>query len=162
MHHVVHSASAGEAEAKVRGRLRKRLVGQCRRGGEPDFVEVRTSRRTRVADPEDNSTRWFRHRTLAYPAPNFQKVHPLLTFGPGAISCRMKPDAKSGHQSYDPFGEPLATGRAAMPSVRDRRANRVALGVFWTLALLFVAGRVYTTDWPAARAFVAGIIGSSP
>ncbi|GEP00272.1 hypothetical protein [Methylobacterium haplocladii] len=71
----------------------------------------------------------------------------------------MSENAQRGHQGYDPFGEPLPT--AAMPSVRDRRANRIALSVFWTLALLFVAGRIYTTDWPAARAFVAEMIAGS-
>lgn len=71
----------------------------------------------------------------------------------------MSTDRKSGHQTYDPFGEPLATGESNAPSMLDRRANRAALAVFWALALLFVAGRIYTTDWPAAHAFVVAMIG---
>lgn len=93
--------------------------------------------------------------------PDLRKIHPLPALEPKAISARMSDDAKTGHQGYDPFGEPLATGRPAMPSVLDRRANRAAIAVFWTLALLFVAGRVYTTDWPAAHAFVVAMIGGA-
>lgn len=44
--------------------------------------------------------------------------------------------------AYDPFGEPAETDCPAPPG--ERRVRVAAVVVFWTLALLLTAGRVYS------------------
>jgi len=55
--------------------------------------------------------------------------------------------------AFDPFGEPVTDGVArACPEVTgDRTARRVGGAVFWTLALVILAGRVYAYDMPAVQ-----------
>ncbi len=60
--------------------------------------------------------------------------------------------------SFDPFGEQAAVVR---PAPRGGRAQRVGIIVFWAIALLLVAGRVYTSDLPIARTVVAALTGTS-
>ena len=50
--------------------------------------------------------------------------------------------------AFDPFGEPMGS-RTQADAATDRkgfRETRRAMAVFWALALLLVAGRVYLTD----------------
>ena len=51
--------------------------------------------------------------------------------------------------AFDPFGEPMEFSRGRTDAAADRkgfRETRRALVVFWALALLLLAGRVYLTD----------------
>ncbi|RYY15521.1 MAG: hypothetical protein EON55_06190 [Alphaproteobacteria bacterium] len=52
--------------------------------------------------------------------------------------------------TFDPFGEPVAdsVARACMSDAGDRAARRIGGAVFWGLALLIVAGRIYVYDVP--------------
>ena len=54
--------------------------------------------------------------------------------------------------TYDAYGEPAAHDRTGALSVGDRRIRNAAVAVFWTLALLLTAGRVYHGDHPFAPA----------
>ena len=50
--------------------------------------------------------------------------------------------------AFDPFGEPMGS-RARVDAAADRKGfgeTRRAVAVFWALALLLLAGRVYLTD----------------
>ena len=49
--------------------------------------------------------------------------------------------------TYDPFGEPVEASEIVAD---DRRVRIAAVAVFWTLAALLTAGRVYTGDQPFA------------
>lgn len=49
--------------------------------------------------------------------------------------------------SYDPFGEPAAASDIVAD---DRRVRIAAVAVFWTLAALLTAGRIYHGDQPFA------------
>jgi len=59
--------------------------------------------------------------------------------------------------AFDPFGEPVAQGVAeACPTASgDRTARRVGGAVFWTLALVILAGRIYVYDMPAVQSVAA-------
>ncbi len=60
--------------------------------------------------------------------------------------------------SFDPFGEPLDMGRTEAcrgETPRDGVAYRATAAVFWTLALLLVAGRVYFSETPVAQTFAS-------
>ena len=64
--------------------------------------------------------------------------------------------------TFDPFGEPVAEGVArACPSrdctsdAGDRAARRIGGGVFWGLALLILAGRIYAYDMPVVSQVAA-------
>ena len=51
--------------------------------------------------------------------------------------------------AFDPFGEPMGFSRPRTDAAADRkgfRETRRAVAVFWALALLLLAGRVYLTD----------------
>lgn len=48
--------------------------------------------------------------------------------------------------SFDPYGEPVFDDRAAPMVQGDRRARNAAIAIFWILALLLIAGRVYVSD----------------
>ncbi|ACA17455.1 hypothetical protein M446_3044 [Methylobacterium sp. 4-46] len=51
---------------------------------------------------------------------------------------------------YDPYGERLTAVPASPTEAGDRRARRVAIAVFWSLALLLVVGRVTLGGAPQA------------
>jgi hypothetical protein len=55
--------------------------------------------------------------------------------------------------AFDPFGEPVTEGVAhACPTAQgDRMARRVGGTVFWSLALLILAGRIYASDLPVVE-----------
>ncbi len=55
--------------------------------------------------------------------------------------------------AFDPFGEPVAEGvaRACPTAQGDRTARRVGGAVFWSLALLILAGRIYASDIPVVE-----------
>ncbi|MEL6061717.1 MULTISPECIES: hypothetical protein [unclassified Methylobacterium] len=55
--------------------------------------------------------------------------------------------------AFDPFGEPVTDGvaRACPEATGDRTARRVGGAVFWTLALVILAGRIYAYDLPAVQ-----------
>ncbi|WP_336490508.1 hypothetical protein [Methylobacterium nigriterrae] len=53
--------------------------------------------------------------------------------------------------AYDPFGEPAEVVRGYAMTPGDRRARNAAVAVFWSLALLLTAGRVYLGDQPVAQ-----------
>lgn len=57
--------------------------------------------------------------------------------------------------TFDPYGEPLPVARDTALSAGDRRARRLAVAVFWTLALTLVAGRIYLDPVPAAHGLAA-------
>lgn len=57
--------------------------------------------------------------------------------------------------TFDPFGEPVVggvggacTSGACTGDAGDRTARRIGGAVFWSLALLILAGRVYAYDGP--------------
>ena len=52
--------------------------------------------------------------------------------------------------TFDPFGEPVTEGvaNACTSNAGDRAARRIGGAVFWSLALLILAGRVYAYDMP--------------
>lgn len=52
--------------------------------------------------------------------------------------------------TFDPFGEPVAEGVVGVcaSEAGDRAARRIGGAVFWSLALLILAGRVYAYDMP--------------
>ena len=51
--------------------------------------------------------------------------------------------------AYDPFGEPVEAGELVAD---DPRVRIAAVVVFWTLAALLTAGRIYHGDQPFAAA----------
>jgi hypothetical protein len=55
--------------------------------------------------------------------------------------------------AFDPFGEPVTSVVAhACPTAQgDRTARRVGGAVFWSLALLILAGRIYASDIPVVE-----------
>ncbi|GJE58037.1 hypothetical protein [Methylobacterium trifolii] len=53
--------------------------------------------------------------------------------------------------AFDPFGEPVEFARSYATEQGDRRARNAAIAVFWTLALLLTAGRVYFWDQPVEQ-----------
>jgi hypothetical protein len=59
--------------------------------------------------------------------------------------------------AFDPFGEPVAEGvaRACASNAGDRSARRIGGAVFWGLALLILAGRIYASDLPVAQTVMA-------
>ncbi|MGY2048729.1 hypothetical protein [Methylobacterium sp. JK268] len=50
--------------------------------------------------------------------------------------------------AFDPYGETLSSVPSCAGAAGDRRARRAAIGLFWALALLLVAGRVYVSAEP--------------
>jgi hypothetical protein len=58
--------------------------------------------------------------------------------------------------AYDPFGEPVEAAGGCATTPGDRRARNAAVALFWSLALLLTAGRVYLGDQPVAQV-VAGV-----
>jgi hypothetical protein len=50
-------------------------------------------------------------------------------------------DTVSQTPDYDAFGEPAASGRGRVTS--SRRARKLTVAVFWSIALLLIAGRIY-------------------
>ncbi|WP_457107737.1 hypothetical protein [Methylobacterium sp. P5_C11] len=59
--------------------------------------------------------------------------------------------------TFDPFGEPVPEGVISVCTrdAGDRTARRIGGAVFWSLALLILAGRVYAYDMPGVAAQVA-------
>ena len=53
--------------------------------------------------------------------------------------------------TFDPFGEPVSAGLggACTREAGDRTARRIGGAVFWSLAVLILAGRIYAYDMPA-------------
>lgn len=49
---------------------------------------------------------------------------------------------------YDPFGDPAPGGRTHGRATR--RARNVAVAMFWSAALMLIAGRIYQHDTLAA------------
>ena len=71
----------------------------------------------------------------------------MRTSSATASSCTTEPTA------FDPFGEPVAAvlARDCSSASADRTARKVGGIVFWSLALLILAGRIYTSDIPVAQ-----------
>lgn len=63
----------------------------------------------------------------------------------------------SSDDSFDPFGEPVTPGvsPAGESAQADNAARRIGAAVFWTLALLIVAGRIYVSDLPSTQEIAA-------
>ena len=59
--------------------------------------------------------------------------------------------------AFDPFGEPMGsrTRTDAAADLKGFRETRRAVAVFWALALLLLAGRVYLTDQTAGHKVAA-------
>ena len=71
---------------------------------------------------------------------------------------RMNDFSDARQPAFDPFGEPMGFSRARTDAAADRkgfRETRRAVVVFWALALLLLAGRVYLADQPAGPAVAA-------
>lgn len=66
---------------------------------------------------------------------------------------RNAPYARSLPTTFDPFGEPVPEGVACacMSTEGDHAARRIGGAIFWSLALLILAGRVYAADLPATQ-----------
>lgn len=65
--------------------------------------------------------------------------------------------------AFDPFGEPVTEGvaRACTSAAGDRTARRIGGAVFWSLALLILAGRIYASDLPVTQtvaSYVAQVV----
>ena len=60
---------------------------------------------------------------------------------------------RSESPAFDPFGEPVADGVAQVctTTAGDRTARRIGGAVFWSLALLIIAGRIYASDIPVTE-----------
>lgn len=54
---------------------------------------------------------------------------------------------------FDPYGEPVCDDRSPVIVQGDRRARNAAIVVFWTVALLLVAGRIYVSDRSLGESF---------
>ncbi|GJE37787.1 hypothetical protein [Methylobacterium persicinum] len=55
--------------------------------------------------------------------------------------------------AFDPFGEPVTgvVAGACATAAGDRTARRIGGAVFWSLALLILAGRIYAADIPVTQ-----------
>jgi len=62
-------------------------------------------------------------------------------------------NSRSEPAAYDPFGEPVGEGvaQACTSAAGDRTARRIGGAVFWSLALLILAGRIYASDIPVTE-----------
>jgi hypothetical protein len=60
---------------------------------------------------------------------------------------------RSEPAAFDPFGEPVAAvvAQACTTATGDRTARRIGGAVFWSLALLILAGRIYASDIPVTE-----------
>lgn len=56
--------------------------------------------------------------------------------------------------AYDPFGEAIEAASPCPASESDTRLRNKALVLFWTVALVLIAGRVYFGDHSAKPAVV--------
>ncbi len=74
---------------------------------------------------------------------------------PSAMASSTVPEPAS----FDPFGEPVtaALARECPSSSTDRTARRIGGLVFWSLALLILAGRIYTSDIPVTQAVMSAV-----
>lgn len=54
--------------------------------------------------------------------------------------------------TFDPYGEPVEPGRSGAAAPVEHRARNAAVAVFWALALLLIAGRVYLSGPLAGQA----------
>ncbi|SDO66236.1 hypothetical protein SAMN05216360_13410 [Methylobacterium phyllostachyos] len=72
---------------------------------------------------------------------------------PGGDIPDMRTYPEARPTAFDPFGEPVTDGvaRVCPEATGDRTARRVAGAVFWTLAVVILAGRVYAYDMPAVQ-----------
>lgn len=61
------------------------------------------------------------------------------------------PFPSSRTPAFDPFGEPSETVPCPAAGPGDRRARRIAIAAFWSLALLITAGRAYWGVHPAQQ-----------
>ena len=56
---------------------------------------------------------------------------------------------RSQPPAYDAFGDRAATGRSSLAV--SSRARNAAVAIFWSVAMLLVAGRVYQHEAPQAH-----------
>lgn len=70
---------------------------------------------------------------------------------PSAPAYQASPDQAG--MAFDPFGEPVTEGvaRACPSHAGDRTARKIGGAVFWSLALLILAGRIYAADIPVVQ-----------
>jgi hypothetical protein len=69
------------------------------------------------------------------------------------LVMRNTPDTWSSPITFDPFGEPVPEGvaRAYRSTAGDHTARRIGGVIFWSLALLILAGRIYAADLPVVQ-----------
>ena len=73
-------------------------------------------------------------------------MQPLIAAIRRATFLGMSDTSDTRQPAFDPFGEPMGFARAGTDAAADRkgfRETRRAMAVFWALALLLLAGRVY-------------------
>ena len=65
--------------------------------------------------------------------------------------------ARPATANFEPFGEPVAreVAQVCTTAAGDRMARRIGGAVFWTLALLIMAGRIYAFGLPEVQAVAA-------
>lgn len=76
-------------------------------------------------------------------------MQPLIAAIRRATFLGMSDTSDTRQPAFDPFGEPMGFSRARVDAAADRKGfgeTRRAVVVFWALALLLLAGRVYLTD----------------
>ncbi len=58
---------------------------------------------------------------------------------------------------FDPFGEPITeeVERAGGTAAGDRMARRIGSAMFWSIALLILAGRIFAADLPVTQTVAA-------
>lgn len=85
-------------------------------------------------------------------------MQPLIGAVRRATFLSMSRIADTRQPTFDPFGEPMGFSRARTDVAADRKGfgeTRRAVVVFWALALLLLAGRVYLADQLAGPAIAA-------
>ncbi len=76
----------------------------------------------------------------------------IACFQTGRDNRVMPTDIRPLHPDFDPFGERI-DGACARPALRaSHRARNVAVALFWSVALLLVAGRVHLAAYAASPA----------
>ncbi|MER2251324.1 hypothetical protein ABS772_15510 [Methylorubrum podarium] len=80
----------------------------------------------------------------------FETSRPLLQAAADAIFEIMRTPLDPSPSAYDPFGEPIDSRCIDAVAPVRHRARNVAVAVFWSLALLFVVGRIHFGAHPIA------------
>jgi hypothetical protein len=80
----------------------------------------------------------------------FETSRPLLGAAADAIFAVMRTPFDPSPSAYDPFGEPVDPRCLDAVAPVRHRARNVAVAVFWSLALLFVVGRIHFGAHPIA------------